>query len=202
MQLDSPDDFHLRLQVTTLETPEQLLAFYSDHYELLSERFGVLLLLYSVMLTKGVENVKVELNDITEPLIHSLYGYGSQGLINLMLTGCACAHVFDNYEDVCGLRLLGISQQSDIGFITFMESVRYCTVGSFYKNPKSPVWVMASETHLTVLFSDEPKLVAPETETERAKRLFKSYDPDGNNFIQCEVLQEILRALELVSEDE
>lgn len=45
--------------------------------------------------------------------------------------------------------LRGLSQQSDVGFITLMEQMRYCTVGSFYKNPKNPVWVMASETHLT-----------------------------------------------------
>lgn len=103
LEPDSPDDFHLRLHVKTMETLEEVTAFYTDHYELLSERFGVLLFLYSVMLTKGVENVKAELNDITEPLIHNTYGYGSQGLINLMLTGSACAHVFDNYEDVGGL---------------------------------------------------------------------------------------------------
>lgn len=30
-----------------------------------------------------------------------------------------------------------------------MEQLRYCTVGSFYKNPKNAVWVMGSETHLT-----------------------------------------------------
>lgn len=45
--------------------------------------------------------------------------------------------------------LRGLSQQSDVGFITLMEQLRYCTVGSFYKNPKNPVWVMGSETHLT-----------------------------------------------------
>lgn len=50
--------------------------------------------------------------------------------------------------------LRGISEQSDIGFLTLMEQLRYCTVGSFYKNPKNPVWVMASETHLTGKFSD------------------------------------------------
>ena len=48
--------------------------------------------------------------------------------------------------------LRGISEQSDIGFLTLMEQLRYCTVGSFYKNPKNPVWVMASETHLTGKF--------------------------------------------------
>lgn len=30
-----------------------------------------------------------------------------------------------------------------------MEYHRYCTVGSFFKNPINPVWVLASDTHLT-----------------------------------------------------
>lgn len=83
-----------------------------------------------------------------------------------------------------------------------METLRYCTVGSFYKNPKSPVWVLASETHLTVLFSDERRLVSPETPGEIGRRVFKSYDPDGNNFIPTGSLQDVLAALELVSETE
>lgn len=102
-----------------------------------------------------------------------------------------------------------------------MEQLRYCTVGSFYKNPKNAVWVMGSETHLTgnsiassqlgmllmkyfetVLFSDEKRLVSKETPSEIARRVFKSYDPEGNNFIPTPVLQDVLCALDLVSEPE
>lgn len=195
-------DYHSRLIVTQMDTPDQVAAFYTHNQSVLFDRYGVLQLLYSVMLTRGVENVKAELNDPSEPLIDNTYGYGSQSLINLMLTGSATAHVFDNFEDVGGMRLQGLTKQSEIGFITLMEQMRYCTVGSFFKNPKSPVWVMGSETHLSVLFSDENKLVSPETACEKAKRVFKSHDPDGNNFIQSDMLQEILRTLDLVSEDE
>lgn len=45
-----------------------------------------------------------ELLDTSEPLIHNEYGYASQALINLMLTGRAVAHVWDNDQDVGGLR--------------------------------------------------------------------------------------------------
>lgn len=118
------------------------------------------------------------------------------------------------------VELPGIDQQSDVGFITLMEQMRYITVGSFYKNPKNPVWIMGSETHLTgkctalkiikinlnvcflVLFSNEKKLVSPETPCEVAKRVFKSFDPYGNNFIPTTVLQEVLSTLNLVSETE
>jgi hypothetical protein len=43
------------------------------------------------------------MNDPTEPLIDGTYGYGSQSLINLMLTGRAVGHVWDHDQDVGGL---------------------------------------------------------------------------------------------------
>ena len=57
----------------------------------------------NVLNKQGTENVNAELSDTSEPLIHNTYGYGSQGLINFMLTGQAVAHVWDNDQDVGGL---------------------------------------------------------------------------------------------------
>uniref|UniRef100_A0A1I8P9S4 Ubiquitin carboxyl-terminal hydrolase MINDY n=1 Tax=Stomoxys calcitrans TaxID=35570 RepID=A0A1I8P9S4_STOCA len=198
----SPEEYHNRLNVIHFNSIEELERYYSHNFDILSAKYGVLLFMYTVLLTKDIENVNSELLDTSEPLIHNTYGYGSQALINLMLTGRAVAHVWDNDQDVGGLKLRGIDEQSDIGFITLMEQMRYCTVGSFYKNPRNPVWVMGSETHLTVLFSNEKRLVSPETPSEIARRVFKSYDPDGNNFIPTPVLQDVLAALDLVSEAE
>lgn len=53
-----------------------------------------------------------------------------------------------------------------------------------------------------VLFSDEKRLVSKETPSEIGRRVFKSYDPEGNNFIPTPVLQDVLCALDLVSEPE
>lgn len=53
-----------------------------------------------------------------------------------------------------------------------------------------------------VLFSTEKRLVSPETQSERARRIFKTYDPDGNNFISAVLLQDVLCALDLVSDTE
>lgn len=197
-----PEDFHNSLSVINLETIDDVSKYLTENFRTLTADYGVLLFMYSVLMTKGFESVTCELSDTSEPLIHNTYGYGSQGLINLMLTGQAVAHVWDHEEDIGGLKLRGISQQSEIGFITLMEQMRYCTVGSFYKNPKNPVWVMGSETHLTVLFSHEKRLVSPETSSEVARRVFKSYDPEGNNFIPAPVLQDVLASLDLVSEPE
>nr|CAD7262878.1 unnamed protein product [Timema shepardi] len=53
-----------------------------------------------------------------------------------------------------------------------------------------------------VLFSLEKQLVRPETPSEVAQRVFKSFDPEGNNFISSLLLQDVLKALDLVSETE
>lgn len=115
-----------------------------------------------------MEQVKSE-SDTQDPLIDATYGYGSQSLINLMITGRATTYVWDNDQDVGGLSKLfhgksgvfywslfsglqGIERQSQIGFITIMEHLRFCTVGNYYKNPVHPVWVLASDTHLTGMF--------------------------------------------------
>lgn len=50
-----------------------------------------------------VQNIIAELLDSSEPLIHDTYGCGSQGLINLMITGQAVPHVWDHDKDVGGL---------------------------------------------------------------------------------------------------
>uniref|UniRef100_A0A1Q3F7R6 Ubiquitin carboxyl-terminal hydrolase MINDY n=1 Tax=Culex tarsalis TaxID=7177 RepID=A0A1Q3F7R6_CULTA len=198
----TPEAFHERLCVTELDSIDDVEKYYSEQFHVLADECGVLLLLYTVLLTKGLECVVSEVSDTSEPLIHGTYGYGSQALINLMLTGHAVPYVWDNEQDVGGLKLKGITQQSDIGFITLMEQMQYCTVGFFYKNPKCPVWVMGSETHLTVLFSSEKRLVAPETPSEVARRVFRQFDTEGSNFIPSPLLQDVLCALDLVSEPE
>lgn len=47
--------------------------------------------------------MKSEISDLSESLIDSVYGYGSQSLINLMLSGRAVSHVWDHDQDVGGL---------------------------------------------------------------------------------------------------
>lgn len=55
-------------------------------------------------------------------------------------------------------------------------------------------------SYVAVLFSNEKRLVSPETPSETGRRIFKSYDPEGNNFISSTLLRDVLAALNLVSE--
>ncbi len=83
-----------------------------------------------------------------------------------------------------------------------LEKLRYCEVGSFLKNPKYPVFVLGSETHLTVLFSWDMDLVKPESPAESARRVFQTYDPEGNNFIQSVLLGDVMQSLGLFADTE
>uniref|UniRef100_A0A0K8S6T2 Ubiquitin carboxyl-terminal hydrolase MINDY n=1 Tax=Lygus hesperus TaxID=30085 RepID=A0A0K8S6T2_LYGHE len=194
--------FHSQLRALSFECTEEVEAYYLERIDTLRETFGVLLFLYSVLCTKGIEALHCEVTDPSEPFVDSEFGYGSQSLINLMISGRAVAHVWNYDQDICGLKLKGVNKQCQVGFMTLLEHLRYCEVGSFLKNPINPVWVLGSETHLTLLFSFEKRLVSAETPSEVARRVFKSYDPEGNNFISSELLQDVMSSLDLVSDPE
>ncbi|KAI8489950.1 PREDICTED: ubiquitin carboxyl-terminal hydrolase FAM188A-like [Branchiostoma belcheri] len=196
------DQFHQSLRMRQFSCADNLKTMIESSYEIFHGRHGVLLFLYSVILSKGIENIKNEVTDPTEPLIDSVHGHGSQSLINLLLTGYAVSHVWDGDQDVAGLKLRGIPRQGKVGFLTLLEHLRYCEVGSYLKNPEFPIWILGSETHLTVLFSKEMTLVAPESRDAEARRIFKSYDPEGNGFISTILLGDVLRSLDLCAEEE
>lgn len=96
--------------------------------------------------------------------------------------------------------LRGIDKQNPIGFLALLEHLCYCEVGTFLKSPSYPIWVLGSETHLTVLFSTEKRLVSPETPADQAKRVFRKFDPEGNDFIPANLLQDVLAELGLVTD--
>ena len=43
-------------------------------------------------------------------------------------------------------------RQSDVGFLTLFEWYNYMEVGTYYKFPKFPVWIICSESHFSVIF--------------------------------------------------
>ena len=131
----------------------------------------------------------------------SQFGHCSQELLNLLLTGQATTNVFDNTVNMSGLIIHGISQRPTIGYLSQLESLRYCTVGTFYKTPTYPVWVVGSQSHFTVLFSQNIEVIK-ETESEsileRCRRVFKSIDgAEENGFIQVTSLGTLIKGLDL-----
>lgn len=137
---------------------------------------GVALLLYSMLLTRGLAMVARDA-DFPSPLVLP-NGYCAQELVNFLLCGRAYSNVFDG-ERVVGedgdgspTRLRGIPRPVPVGFLTLFErqgsllpalsggdSAEGCvTVGSHLKQPEHPVYVIQSEAHYSVLWlaSDAP----------------------------------------------
>jgi len=124
-----------------------------------------------------------------------------QEICNLMLCGKATPNVFDGSRDLGdGMLLLGIDEPNAVGFLTILEAMRYCEVGSWLKQPLLPVWVLGSETHYTVLFCTDMRVNAlseSESEFNRWRRAFDSLDSQGNGFIPTMQLEPLLQQLQV-----
>lgn len=166
---------------------------------------GVMYLVMSLVTTRGIDRIR---NDMDDPnaTITSQFGHTSQELMNLLLTGQAVSNVFDNSMILSDeLTCSGIKFRSDIGYLSALESLRYCTVGSYYKTPKFPIWVIGSTSHFTVLFGDECCLKESKSDLllETCRRAFHKVDGGSENgFITVDKLGLVLRELDLKSDDD
>lgn len=201
-ELADVDTLHTCLTVESFSGPGPLGAFLEEQWsELMGTRYDVISFLYSAVLTRGQDTIVLERGDADESLIDPMHGHGSQSLINLLLTGSATQNVFDGSRDLCGLLLSGIQTQSAVGFLSYLECLRYLEVGRHLKCPAWPVWVLGSETHLTVLFSKQMGLVRPASPREAATEAFRAIDSDGAGFIPADRLGQLMERLELFSEE-
>ncbi|XP_078005800.1 ubiquitin carboxyl-terminal hydrolase MINDY-3 [Phascolarctos cinereus] len=191
--------FHSLIHKRSFKSFPELKEAIWDQCSMWANKFGVLLFLYSVILTKGIENIKNEIEDSTEPLIDPVYGHGSQSLINLLLTGHAVSNVWDGDRECSGMTFHYLVEDKSVPIV---ESFTGSEVGSYLKSPKFPIWIVGSETHLTVFFAKDMALVAPEAPSEQARRVFQTYDPEDNGFIPDTLLEDVMKALDLVSDPE
>lgn len=160
---------------------------------------GVVLLLMSMVASRGASAIIRDMDDETSKLT-SQFGHCSQELINLLLTGQAVSNVFDNTMTPSGsLTCCGIQQRPAVGYLTQLESLRYCEVGGYYKNPRFPIWVVGSTSHFTVLFGDASCLKESKSDAllEKCRRAFKEVDGIENGFISRLDLPKVYDILKL-----
>ncbi|CAI5715614.1 hypothetical protein KXD40_008347 [Peronospora effusa] len=166
-------------------------AFCSPH--------GVINFTFSVLRTKGVTAIREEMDDPTNTLTGA-FGHCTQELLNLLLTGKAVSNVFDGNVPMgdSGMFLHGVSQRARIGYLTQLEALRYCQVGSYYKSPQFPVWVIGSSSHFSVGFALEAWVSEESTSGQlfqRVQRVFKQFDPMETGFMEISSLAESLMQL-------
>ncbi|XP_065897128.1 probable ubiquitin carboxyl-terminal hydrolase MINDY-4 isoform X2 [Dysidea avara] len=141
---------HERRNVSELKGLLQAsLPFFTGHS-------GCILLLTSVILTKGIRCIVNEMDEPTNKLIGH-HSYCTQDLVNLFLIGKAVSNTHDGVITLGtgndSMQLKGLDCQSEIGFLSLFEYYKSCTVGVNYKQPRYPIWVVCSESHFSVLFN-------------------------------------------------
>lgn len=158
---------------------------------------GVLLFTMALVWTRGKMNILQDMDDQTV-LITSPFGHVSQELLNLCLTGRAVSNVWDEGH-VVGLG--GIASSAHVGYLTLLEALRYVQVGSFYKFPKYPIWVIASSTHFTLLFGTSIDILKESTSDKllvNCKREFDKYAAASqyDGMIESKDLSKLLSAFQ------
>ena len=77
-----------------------------------------------------------------------------------MLVGHARSNVHDGEKDLGDNYILkGIDTRSHVGFLTFFEFYGYFQVGENLKSPQVPIWIVCSESHYTVLFGVDARVI-------------------------------------------
>ncbi|RQM25454.1 hypothetical protein B5M09_007006 [Aphanomyces astaci] len=193
-QVSPSSDSFSPFDVPRADLPSRVLSF------LVHPKRGVLSFVYSLMLTRGVSRLQDDMDDVESSLTSGQFGHGSQELLNLMLTGRATSNVFDGVVPMgdSGLVLRGVQSRAQVGYLTHLEALRYCTVGTFLKSPIFPVWVLGSTSHFTVLFATDASLCtesASDALLATVQRAFQSFDTMGNGYIPIDALGQVLAKL-------
>ena len=165
----------------------------------LASPLGALGLLVSALLTRGVGRFSEERDDASQPLLDPQFGHCSQEVLNLLLLGVGVSNVFDGSRDLGGgFMLRGVPLRPPVGLLSELEALRYLQVGSFFKQPVHPIWVVASESHYSILFALTARVQAVGARAALEERLlaaFSELDQEGNGFVSGEHLGTLVAAL-------
>jgi hypothetical protein len=176
-------------------------AFLLTQLPIFADVGGVLLFVMSIVATRSATILTHEFDDAIGTKLTGQFGHCAQELINLLLTGQAVSNVFDNTLSPSGdMVCRGVQIRPQIGYLSQLEALRYCEVGSYYKSPRVPIWVVGSTSHFTVLFGDGAALAESQSDLilEECRRAFKSMEGgEENGFIQVKQLGEILDKLKI-----
>lgn len=186
------------------ENDGRLLAAIQAHLSTFQSPHGVMSFVLSALRSKQASVLRDEMDD-PETTLTGAFGHCSQELVNMLLTGRATSNVFDGDVPMgdTGLMLRGVAQRPHIGYLTQLEALRYCHVGSYYKTPEFPIWVIGSASHFSVCFGLSMDICVETTSErlfQRIQRMFKSFDAMETGVMEIGSLSESLRQLGVAQE--
>ncbi|XP_053316070.1 inactive ubiquitin carboxyl-terminal hydrolase MINDY-4B [Spea bombifrons] len=164
------DSFTERLQLFEFAEKGKVEKFLGVHIHCFRDEgsHGIILFLYSLLLSRTFERLKQDLDFTTTHLLHfSLGNYTvRQAVLNMILTGRASPHVFNGDQSADEQNLQekhGVLTRSDVGYLHWsreeMEQDRLPKVGSMLKTPKFPIWLCYINGTYSVLFATKMSLL-------------------------------------------
>ncbi|UKJ89970.2 hypothetical protein MACJ_003227 [Theileria orientalis] len=186
----------------TFDNINSVANYFVNNLDKLTGQLGVISIVLSVILTRTLDKVKDDMDDTTHPLIGA-YGHCSQEMVNLLLHGRAVSNVFNGDKVIeenssVSVTLKGIDSQNTLGFLTELEAMRLYKVGSFYKNPLVPIWVVSSSHHYTVLFGLDGSACSLSQSDKIEQNLTEAWskiDTQDNKYIEVNSLGTLLDML-------
>lgn len=138
------------------DSEAQAASFLRSNIDSFTERkgHGIGMFVLSLLLSRGAERIRADMDSAKNQLIVT-YGYCSQELVNLCLVGTATSNVHNGDRKFGGNILRGISGDAvaEVGLLTRMEHFKHVEVGPTLKSPRLPIWLVASESHYSLLFA-------------------------------------------------
>ncbi|CAF0769235.1 unnamed protein product [Brachionus calyciflorus] len=171
------DGFTETLNLIKFNNYQNLEEYLCKNVELLFEQennYGCIALLYSAIFSRKIDRIINDMDDANNKLMGT-HGYCSMEMVNLLIHGRAVSNVFNDKMMLDQLELKGPDKRNDIGLLSLFEHYKSCEVGSYYKTPKYPIWIVCSESHFSVLFSLKKEIL----NDWKAESKFDLYYYDG-----------------------
>ncbi|XP_051012858.1 inactive ubiquitin carboxyl-terminal hydrolase MINDY-4B [Acomys russatus] len=165
----STDNFIERLQLFEFSEKGATEKFIYDHLQCFMGEgsHGVILFLYSLVLSRTFERLQRDLDASTTHLLQPQAGsvLCRQAVINMILTGRASPNVFNGYEKGQDEETLhGVLTRSDVGYLQWgketSEGDRLSQVGSMLKTPTFPIWLCNINGNYSILFCTNRQLLS------------------------------------------
>ncbi|XP_076335696.1 inactive ubiquitin carboxyl-terminal hydrolase MINDY-4B-like isoform X1 [Tachypleus tridentatus] len=171
----TPDGVTEKLRMFEFAQYEDVISCLSKYQYLFQQEsgHGVLMLLYSTLLSRGLDRIHEDLGREYSQLLTPL-GECSQALITLLITGRATPFLHNGVihfggVDTVAKPQVGITGRSEIGFLVWRRNHDLCSqLGSRLKTPTFPIWVTCVDDQYGVLFNPNRDL----TRDHRAEHRF------------------------------
>lgn len=153
-----------------------------EQLTLFAQEGGALLLLYSLVLTHGVERLR------RIQLISGPFSICSMALVNLILVGIAD----DNAQAYNSMGVkVAWPVTPDVGLLSLSEIDTKVPIRDELKSPKLPVWVVHGNDHFTLAFASDEASAKSALATEGGSKFtlvhWNGLPPDGPRLVACVV---------------